>query len=477
MKRSQGFALTLVFLVLLIACKDSSTSPPPPGPTPTADEEVPAEVASLELVGHTPLLNRGMNSALAMFGNHAYVGSRTDRSKDHLRPGVLIVDISEPSDPRVVGEISTPDTPAQGETSRELRIWPQEGLLLVMSVSCREDLHDCGPARVTPAIRFFDVSGAAATKPRLVSTYYPSLEPHEFYLWQDPDDRSRVLLYLSTPYQGDNGMIVTDISRAREGIFDEIVRWGAIFPERGAGGDLHSLSLSPDGTRAYLAYLTDGFMVLDTSEVAAGHTDPELFLITDLSQRPRWPGWGAHSAVGVPGKAFALTTDEVYGGRRAIDGCPWGWVRLISISDETRPVVTSEFRLSHNQPAYCDDVEERRDRLSSFSSHNPTLTPNVAFISWHSGGLQAVDISDPSRPAQITEFLPEPLDAVATEDPALSSGPDKVVMWSYPIIKDGLIYVVDVRNGLYIFSYDGPHSDEVRNIEFLEGNSNLGLGG
>ncbi len=45
------------------------------------------------------------------------------------------------------------------------------------------------------------------------------------------------------------------------------------------------------------------------------------------------------------------------------------------------------------------------------------------------------------------------------EDPRLSSHPDTgrdetVVMWSYPIIKDGLIYV--------------------RHIGFLEGNSNQG---
>ena len=56
----------------------------------------------------------------------------------------------------------------------------------------------------------------------------------------------------------------------------------------------------------------------------------------------------------------------------------------------------------------------------------------------------------------------------------LSSGRDKVVMWSYPVIKDGLIYVTDVRNGLYILRYTGPHASEVAGVEFLEGNSNLG---
>ncbi|HET7870274.1 MAG TPA: hypothetical protein VFM85_08145 [Actinomycetota bacterium] len=63
---------------------------------------------------------------------------------------------------------------------------------------------------------------------------------------------------------------------------------------------------------------------------------------------------------------------------------------------------------------------------------------------------------------------------MATEDPALSRGTNKVVMWSYPIICKGLIYAIDIRNGLYILRYTGPHADEVANIGFLEGNSNLG---
>jgi hypothetical protein len=65
------------------------------------------------------------------------------------------------------------------------------------------------------------------------------------------------------------------------------------------------------------------------------------------------------------------------------------------------------------------------------------------------------------------------------EDPRLSNDIDtglnvKVVMWSYPIIKDGLIYMVDLRNGLYILEYEGRFEDEVSEITFLEGNSTIG---
>ena len=66
----------------------------------------------------------------------------------------------------------------------------------------------------------------------------------------------------------------------------------------------------------------------------------------------------------------------------------------------------------------------------------------------HEHGLQAIDISDPGVPLQGGWFSPTPLAAVATEDPALSAGPNKVVVWSYPIVKNGLIYVIDIPDDL-----------------------------
>jgi len=35
-------------------------------------------------------------------------------------------------------------------------------------------------------------------------------------------------------------------------------------------------------------------------------------------------------------------------------------------------------------------------------------------------------------------------------------GPNNVVTWSFPIVKDGLICVVDVRNGFSVLRYTRP---------------------
>jgi hypothetical protein len=145
-------------------------------------------------------------------------------------------------------------------------------------------------------------------------------------------------------------------------------------------------------------------------------------------------------------------------------------MRLVDVADPTQPAILSELRMAENQPEYCPD-SVGGPLETTFTAHNPTVTDNLAFITWHSAGLIVVDTTDPAAPAVLTAYKPEPLAQVNVEDPMFMGNP--VAMWSYPVIKDGLIYVVDVRNGLYILRYTGPHEAQVQGAAFLEGNSNL----
>src|SRR5688572_28434553 len=443
--------------------------------------QIEATPGSLELVGHSPLLNRGMNAAPAVKGDYAYVGSRTDGT--HVNAGVLVVDVSDPSSPQVVHEIGPPLEGNPGETSRELRIWPEQNLLLVLNHGCSELIHRCaGGNAVRSTIRFYDIAGENAAHPQLISTFLPSRTrpqvPHEFFLWADPARPDRALVYYTNPSATDPGeLIVTDISGAREGRFAEIAEFKVAIPDNGRDNRLHSLGISNDGTRGYLAYLGGGFMVVDTSDFANDLPNPQVRLITPVDQRVHWGDPGTHSAVKLPGRPFALTTDEVYGKLGAVlpaHGCPWGWVRTIDTRDEAKPKIVGEYRVRpHNFSDYCEDVPPDQENFSSQSSHNPTLTQNLLLVTWHSRGFQLVSTEDPRRQRQLAQVMPEPLAAVQTEDPALSMGRDKVVMWSYPIVKDGLIYLVDLRNGLYILRYRGPCQEELDGVGFLEGNSNV----
>ncbi len=443
-----------------------AATPPSTSIAPLSTEPQPTpSTGSFELIGHTPLLNRGMNAGLAVYGNYAYIGSRTDGT--HGDAGVLVVNISDPSHPQVVYQIGPPDEGLVGQTSRELRVWPEQEALLVLNFACEAGLHDCAQSAEPPNMSFYDISGANAVAPKLIGKYELPLMPHEFFLWDDPNISGRALLYISIQRFIGDTVLVLDISQARQGIVQEVSGWNA--PRGPFNTTIHSLSLSVDGRRAYLAYLRHGFMVLDTSQLADGISNPQINLLTPPESWILWSDPGLHSAIKLFGQPYALVTEEVYG------RCPWGWVSVIDITNESTPSVVAEYKLDpYNILEQCGAFTANHYRVTSFAAHNPTLTKNIAFITWHSGGLQAVSIEDPLQPRQVAQFLPPPLPSVQTEDPVLSSGLDKVVMWSYPIIKDGLMYVVDVRNGLYILRYHGPFDKEVAQIRFLEGNSNLG---
>ena len=459
-------ALGLSLIAMLLAAQAVVASPDHP--------VVIAEGGSgaLELVGHSPLNNRGMNAALAIKGDYAYVGSRTDAKANNLNgAGVLIVDIKDPSAPEVIGEIGPPDEANPGETSREMRIWPEQNLLIVMTLysNCGE-IHACSPVEGQDRFNFYDISGKNAAAPKLVATYEPSYNPHEFFLWDDPKVPGRALLYISTP-QGQDKIIVTDISNARANKFTEVVKMSPLYN----GSFVHSLSVNNAGTRGYIAHLTGGVGVLDTSDLAKGAKKPSIRVLTPPNNAPKWSGPGPHTAMKLFGSETMLITDEVYGvSMRALGGhgCPWGWTRFVDIEDPVKPKVISEFKLPQNEESFC--TQDAAHPTTSFAAHNPTLTKNLAVITWHSGGLQVVDISNPAKPSRAAEFVADPVFPILQEDPVLSSGGDKVVAWSYPIIKDGLIYFVDVRNGLYVMRYKGPFETEISKTKFIEGNSNLG---
>src|SRR6266705_530001 len=220
-------------------------------------------------------INRGMNAALAMFDHFIYIGNRTDGSSTcgvgdprgpgancpHPHPGVLIVDVADPTNPSVVGEIGL----------------PLEGNV---------------------GIKFYDVSDPVHL--RFLSGYVPSskaglkVKPHEMFLWVDPNNKDRALLYLSTPTLSTNptvpNLMIVDLRQVSAGgAVTEVAEgnWNNRYP----GADnpanyafnlfVHSMWVTPDGTRAYLAMEAGEFLVLDTSDIANNVPNPQLRLLTD----------------------------------------------------------------------------------------------------------------------------------------------------------------------------------------------------
>src|SRR5262245_28696367 len=87
-----------------------------------------AESQNVQVVGSNTLYDRGLNAAATIFQHYIYIGNRTDGSSrcgfndprrtapppygldtcPHPHPGILILDIADPTTPTVVGEIPAP---------------------------------------------------------------------------------------------------------------------------------------------------------------------------------------------------------------------------------------------------------------------------------------------------------------------------------------------------------------------------------
>jgi hypothetical protein len=277
----------------------------------------PGTSKNVQLVGHNPFFGRGMNAASAIYKHYLYVGNRTDGSMrcgvgdprrkngldtcPHPHPGILIVDIDNPSNPTVVGSIPPPlntkGVPV-GITSRELRVWPEKKLLMIMNFRCSSLLHACPATDTTTSpfdIKFFSLKDPV--HPQFISHYVPTssagvqVEPHEMFLWEDPNEDDRALLFFSTPnIFADTvpNLLIVDISQvASGGAVTEVAEgnWNNLYPGTsqanypfdsnspdGCGPYdcnlfVHSMGVKPDGTITFLALEAGHFLVLDTSQV------------------------------------------------------------------------------------------------------------------------------------------------------------------------------------------------------------------
>ncbi len=154
------------FLVTVMACMamlapisgaSGGVAAVPAGVTVGPGGGTPGTSQNFQLVGHDPLFGRGMNAALTIYRHYVYIGNRTDGSATcgvgdprgpgancpHPHPGVLIEDVADPANPHVVGEIGPPLEGNVGITSRELRVWPRQKLLIVMNFRCSSVIHAC----------------------------------------------------------------------------------------------------------------------------------------------------------------------------------------------------------------------------------------------------------------------------------------------------------------------------------------------
>ena len=107
------------------------------------------------------------------------------------------------------------------------------------------------------------------------------------------------------------------------------------------------------------------------------------------------PRVNVHSAVPLADPNYVLLTQEYY-------ACPFAGLTVADVHDPTYPLVASRFSLPENG-LNCSSLPAPD---AVFTSHNPLVVGPLAFVSWYAGGLEAFDMSQPSRPTRPPPRLP-----------------------------------------------------------------------
>gem|GEM_PF-991152 len=476
------------------------------------------QIENFQVIGYNPLPNpggsiaRGRNGPLGISGHCLYVGSRIGRrpgtgpafGTPALPPEVLIVDISNPRRPTVVGSFPT----ILNATSRELRTIPDANTLIIMNF--REVGPDTGEVN---NYQIYDITDCR--RPVLKQTLSLGQDrPHEFFLWRDPREPARFLLY-SSIHLGDvrePSLRVFELMAPPTGpvssmpvatftLTPALPRTQPVDPSEyrddhfrfDPGGkppiqrnNVHSMSVSPDGTRVYVANIHGGYYILDSTRLAlklpctrdtvtvdeTSNTDPNLCL-RKLNPDPKARvdltppyGWTEHSIYPVPGRPYLLVSGE----RNGTDTCPWSWGTILDVSNEKNPQFVSRYLVPENLEANCfvggpGDPALQRE----FSPHQHLVFPNLFFTSWYSAGLRAWDISNPVLPMEVGVFVPRPAAQVVER---FRDSPD-VWVWPHPMLYNGLIYISDENSGLYVLRYKGPRCDELPRQGLFMSNTNF----
>lgn len=205
---------------------------------------------------------------------------------------------------------------------------------------------------------------------------------------------------------------------------------------------IHDLSVSVDGTRAYIAQLgpgnaptapgvpsatppNNGLVILDTSMVASRAASP---VIRPVSAVYWQDGAVAQTTqvVKIGGKPYVIFTDEqgpsglfalvggVNGLRASCDQGlpPWGMARIIDISNELLPTVVSKLMLEVNDPQYCEMTihDVTGTGIFGYDSHycNVDDTENATALACghFQAGIRVFDIRDPVNPKEIAYYRP-----------------------------------------------------------------------
>lgn len=274
------------------------------GQAPATELPPGARALNMAVVGALPL-EGGVHGDVWSHADFAYVG--TWREPDCPSTGVKVIDLANPTQPRLAGLLAQhADTSQEDIVVRTVSTDTFRGDLLAVG------LQRCGDGGLA-GVEFWDVTNPLAPQRLGMYDVGGTSGVHELELVQRPSD-GRVLALLAVPMSEAYGLggdlRIVDASDPRNPV--EVASWGAgeglNLDLSGGQGQfsyvyLHSVSSNPGGTRAYLSYWDAGFIILDLADPAS----PAL--LGHAAYAPDDEG-NAHSAAVSGDERWLVTTDE-----------------------------------------------------------------------------------------------------------------------------------------------------------------------
>ena len=394
-----------------------------------------ARTREVEVLAHA-YPGTGTNADVYAHRGYAYLGSWVGRGC--LSSGVRVFDLQDPSSPQLVSTFA--DAASEPDVART---WTEKVIVeRVNTPAFRGDLavvsfQACGRAgRLDPTVfrgfGLYDVTDPAAPHRLALYATEPGVNGGSHEIWLERVGR-RAYVYTAIP----NSELRTSPDGVTPGLPDfriidvsdpanpvQAGEWGAwrelgVHPTSGQGDFestfVHSVRVDERAQRAYLSYWDLGTVILDISDpshpVYLGRT----------SFGPDEQG-DAHSTWVTPNGKLLIETHETEAGVPT----------FYDISDPANPVRLSDF--------YVEGYE-------TDTVHDPKARGNLAAFSWYSLGVVFADISNPSDPRFLAQFVPE-TDIV---NPDFFCVPDEscAQVWGV-FLHRGYVLASDMNSGLWV---------------------------
>ena len=341
--------------------------------------------------------------------------------------GVNVMDMSDPSQPRLVRTLITP---AMLSPHESLVLSQERGVLAAVLGN---------PAFGPGVVDVYDVS-QDCLDPQLTAVSPFGILGHESGM--SPDGRT---FYSASPATS------TIFAVGLDDLTAPTLLWRGDHPS-------HGLSVSDDGNRIYVAGL-NGLIILDTTEVQERVANPEVPVVATLS-------WDTMSIpqntipITVDGHPYLVEIDE-FGSLSKV-----GAGRIIDIQDETDPRIVSNLRLEVHQPEHFAELTGDPGTLSpiqGYAGHYCSVPqrddPGIVACSMILSGLRVFDIRDPHNPKEIAYFNAPVQDRLILEGSSYAMSapafaPERGEIW----YSDGFsgFYAVRVTNGVWPFTAAAP---------------------